>query len=133
MIGLDTNVLVRFLTWDEPTQAQQATQYIQQHCTPQTPGRITLIVICELVWVLRSAYEISHGDILDTIERIANAAYFDVERIDLLRAALVQARENTLDLPDCLIALSNQQAGCRHTITLDKHAAKHNPFFHLLS
>ena len=56
MIGLDTNVLLRYLTQDDPKQAERANNLILSQCTLQEPGQISLVVLCELVWVLRGAY-----------------------------------------------------------------------------
>ena len=56
MIGLDTNVLVRYLTQDDPQQSARANNLIETQCTKNEPGWIALIVLCELVWVLRGAY-----------------------------------------------------------------------------
>jgi predicted nucleic-acid-binding protein len=55
MIGLDMNVLVRYLVQDDPGQSSKATQVIAQRCMRDAPGFVNRIVLCGLVWVLKSA------------------------------------------------------------------------------
>ena len=68
MIGLDTNVLVRFLVQDDPAQSALAAQLVEGRCHPDSPGLINRIVLCELVWVLESCYRYSRFQIVDVLE-----------------------------------------------------------------
>jgi len=56
MIGIDTNVLIRHLVQDDPGQSRAATHIMTKQCTRDDPGFINRIVLCEMVWVLESAY-----------------------------------------------------------------------------
>lgn len=56
MTGLDTNVLVRYIVQDDAKQARLATRHLESQCTPDSPGRINVIVLCELAWVLARGY-----------------------------------------------------------------------------
>lgn len=50
MIGLDTNVLVRYLAQDDPTQSPRATEIIEQEISKEKPGYISSVVLVETVW-----------------------------------------------------------------------------------
>ena len=82
MIGLDTNILVRYLVGDDPDQSQAAGQLIGSQCTQEKPGWINRIVVCELVWVLEGAYGYHRGQICEVLERLLRAAEleFDARR-----------------------------------------------------
>ncbi|MBV8165564.1 MAG: type II toxin-antitoxin system VapC family toxin [Alphaproteobacteria bacterium] len=122
MIGLDTNVLVRYLVQDDPVQAKQATRLIERHCTPDAPGCINLIVLCETVWVLTSAYGFSRDAISDVIDQLLHAIEIVVESEQTVVAALRLFRSGKIDFADALIAVRNQQLGCDHTATFDREA-----------
>ena len=70
MIGLDTNVLVRYLTQDDKAQAAAATRFIEKTLTPETPGFISLVALVEVVWVLETCYHCTRQDIAAIIERL---------------------------------------------------------------
>ena len=76
MIGLDTNVLVRYLTQDDPAQARKATQVIEAGVEQGEGFYLTSIVLCELVWVLEDAYGYNRGDIQAVLDRILRTAQF---------------------------------------------------------
>ena len=79
MIGIDTNVLVRHLVQDDPRQAHAATQVITKQCTRDNPGFINRIVLCELVWVLESAYGYSKDTIVNVLDRLLRTSQLRVE------------------------------------------------------
>lgn len=80
MIGLDTNVLVRYIVQDEPAQARSATQLIERVLTPEHPGFVNYVVICELVWVLESAYGFARAQIIPVLRQLL-ATVGDQDRI----------------------------------------------------
>jgi predicted nucleic-acid-binding protein len=84
MIGLDTKVLVRYLTQDDPAQAQKATQVIEEGAAQGEVFYITSIVLCELVWVLEDAYGYSRGDIPAVLDHILRTAQFRVDNKEQL-------------------------------------------------
>ncbi len=122
MIGLDTNVLVRYLVQDDPVQAKQAARLIERRCTPDDPGCINLIVLCETVWVLTSAYGFGRDAISDAIDQLLHAVEITVESDQTVVAALRLYRSSKIDFADALIAVRNQQLGCDHTATFDREA-----------
>lgn len=122
MIGLDTNVLVRYLTQDDPAQSTQANSVIEQ-LSPAQPGVISHIVLCELVWVLSRAYKYSREQIAEVIHAVLTCQEFQVERVDLAELALLDCQQGNADYSDYLIARRHQQMGVRYTVTFDRKAA----------
>ncbi len=125
MIGLDTNVLVRYITQDEPRQASRATRLIEQRCTPEAPGRISLVVMCELVRVLCGAYGYGKEEVAGVLEQILLTAAFEVEEESLAWQALDAWKAGKADYSDYLVVLSNRHAGCEATFTFDRKLARH--------
>ena len=130
MIGLDTNVLVRYLTQDEPRQAARATRLIESRCTEESPCRISLIVLCELVWVLCRAYGYTKEEVAGVLQQALITSELEVEDESLAWQALEAWRSGTADYADYLVILSNVQAGCDATYTFDRKLARH-PAAHL--
>ena len=123
MIGLDTNVLVRYLTQDDAKQATQATRLIEQAIRSDEPLFINSIVLCELSWVLTRAYDFSKNDLAGVFEKILLARQFDIEDKSIVWNALALFKEGKADFADCLIGVKNQKAGCRATFSFDAMAS----------
>lgn len=123
MIGLDTNILVRYIVEDDPKQTKLSRHVIEKQLNPKKPGFINQIVLCELVWVFESIYKIPRNDIAATLQRVLETNAFVVERADLAWRALEQYRGNQ-DFADVLIALTNTAYKCDYTITFDQGAAR---------
>jgi predicted nucleic-acid-binding protein len=128
LIGLDTNVLVRYLIRDDIAQASAAAKLIARHCSREQPGRVTLVVLCELVWVLSRAYRFSSLDIAGTIEKLLQTAELEIEDADTAWAALRLYRSEGADYADAVIGLCNRKAGCEVTATFDAAAAQRANF-----
>ena len=128
MIGVDTNVLVRYIVQDDPAQSHAATRYLERHCTAKSPGYICLIVLCELVWVLDSAYHYQRKHIAEVLKGVLDAAEFDIEQADIARRAWMEYDAGVGDFADCLIGQLNTNAGADHTATFDRRAGKHEMF-----
>lgn len=126
MIGLDTNILVRYITQDDPEQSALASKLIEQNCSRESPGYINHIVLCELVWVLRRCYKVEEQQALQVIEQILRTVQFLVQNPQVVWKALKLARKNKADFPDCLITHINLAGGCITTVTLDRAAAEIN-------
>ena len=123
MIGIDTNVLVRYVVQDDARQAATASHFIETTLSDDDPGWIASIVLCEFVWVLDTAYGYARNAIAATLERLFEVDRFHVEEPSLAWRALDAYREGG-DFADALIALGNEHAGCDYTATFDKGAAK---------
>ena len=132
MKGLDTNVLVRYLAQDDPSQSTQATQYIEMYCTTDSPCFISQIVLCELAWVLENNYNQSRDDIASMFENILQVSQLEVMESEAVWRALNDYQNSNVDFPDHLLARINEARGCTETMTFDKKASK-QPGFKLLS
>ena len=124
MIGLDTNVLVRYLVQDDAAQAAAATALIEAECTAHDPGWIDHIVLCEIVWVLESAYGYERRLIAAVIGQILATSEFSVELPEQVRAALAHFQRGVADFADHLIGRRNRDRGCEFTFTFDRKAAR---------
>lgn len=131
MTGLDTHVLVRYLTQDDPIQTRRANAVIAAAVARGEPCSIAAVVLCELVWVLREAYRLDKGTVVATLERVLNTAQFVVERADLARRALDDFRRGGGDFADYLIGWVNRQSGCSATATFDR-ALRSSSLFRVL-
>jgi len=120
MIGLDTNVLVRYLMQDDAAQASRASAAIESVAGRGERLRLTAITLCELVWVLESAYRQTRADVARALDQIVRTADFDLEHVDHVRTAIEQYRTTPADFADALIGLLNAAAGCEHTLTFDR-------------
>lgn len=120
MKGLDTNVLVRYLVQDDPAQANRANRYIERHCTTDDRCLINNIVLCELVWVLESAYGYKKAIIAEALEKLFMTSGFEFEDKNLAWVAFNDYRIKNADFADCLIGRMNQGLGCDETVTFDK-------------
>ena len=125
MIGLDTNVLVRYLTQDDPDQASAANRLIETQCTAEDPGFVSLLVLCELVWVLRSAYGCGKETIANLLERLLTAAELKVAQEEIAWRALRAYQQGPADFPDYCILFANREAGCTLTYSFDRKFCQH--------
>lgn len=120
MIGLDTNVLVRFLTQDDPGQSARANALIESECSRSDPGYVSVVVLCELVWVLRGAYRYEKTVLVDVLDGLLEAAELYVEDEDVVRRALNAYQDGSADFADYIIACGNEAAGCGATYSFDQ-------------
>lgn len=128
MIGIDTNVLVRYIVQDEPKQARAATAFLETACTAEEPGRICLVVLCELSWVLARAYRYERDAIGHILEKLLTAAELEVEQSAIAWRALRAYRTGPAEFADYVIVYLNDSAEVEYTITLDRKAARHALF-----
>lgn len=131
MKGVDTNVLVRYLVRDEATQERAALAFVEAATRAAEPILVNAIVLCELVWVLRSAYGYSKPEVAAAVEKILSAEQFEIEDIDAAWLALGDFRAGRADYADCLIGRRNASLGCATTATFDGRL-KGLPGFELL-
>lgn len=126
MIGVDTNLLVRYLTKDDEQQWQSATSILQSGETCFIPN----IVLCELVWVLRGKpYQYPKADILSTLEAMLQTPVFEYENRPLVYQALQRTKQGKADFSDYLIGAICQQAGCEQTATFDRKLKTESGFY----
>jgi predicted nucleic-acid-binding protein len=120
MIGLDTNVLVRYLTQDNPAQFAKAAAFIDAASEREERFLVNTPVLCELVWVLTAVYDYSREEIAEALEQIFTTAQFEIERLDEARQALGDFRSSKADFSDALIGRMNRSLGAKHTVTFDR-------------
>jgi predicted nucleic-acid-binding protein len=126
--GLDTNVLVRYLTEDDPVQARRAAAWITTAVARGERCYISPVVLCELAWVLRAAYRISKADLLLTLDRVLATTQFVIGEKDVVRAAVETYRAGRAEFADYLIGALHQDAGCDRTATFDRRLRGTAPF-----
>ena len=122
MIGVDTNVLVRYLAQDEPGQSAAAAALIDGF-TADSPGFISTVTLVETVWVLARAYRTPRATIASVIEGLLRAQELIVEQSEAHYLALGLFQSSNADFADAVIALSGRRAGCVETVTFDRNAA----------
>ncbi|RGP35281.1 PIN domain-containing protein [Pseudotabrizicola alkalilacus] len=121
-IGLDTNVLVRFLVQDDAGQAKAAQDLIAT-LSEAEPGFVCREVLVELVWVLERAYALSRADIALALDGLLEARELVIETADRAAIAVDRYRKGGPGFADQMIALAGQGAGCQTTVTFDRKAA----------
>ncbi len=130
MKGLDTNVLVRYLTQDDPDQSRRANAFLQEAASKGERCFIGSVVLCELVWVLRGAYGYERDDVCMVLEKLLSTVEFSIEDKELAYRALEDYRTGG-DFADHLIGWRNGKVGCDVTVTFDRDL-KNNPRFIVL-
>ena len=123
MIGLDTNVIVRYLAQDDRAQSALATKLIEGTLTAEEPGFVSVVVLAEIVWVLESCYGVSRREIGELVERMLRVKQLRFQDADSAWQALRAFRAGKSDFADCLIERIGHARECDHTLTFDKLAA----------
>lgn len=123
MIGLDTNVLVRYIMQDDVRQAASATRLIES-LSADAPGFVPLVAVVELGWVLTSAYALDRGQLVQAFENLLRSREITIERAETVWKAIRLFRDSNADFADCLIERSAAAAGCARMMTFDRSAAK---------
>lgn len=124
MIGLDTNVLVRYLTQDDPAQSALATRLIESKLSAAEPGYIGLVVLVETAWVLQSLYRATAAELRATIGDLLDSRQLVVEQRAVVAQALATSASSNTEFPDALIAECAMAAGCKKTMTFDRLAVR---------
>jgi predicted nucleic-acid-binding protein len=122
MIGLDTNIVVRYLTHDDPVQAAAAVRVMDSLST-ESPGFLSLIVIAELVWVLEVSYHFKKNEIMQVLDTLLRSKELVIEQSEVVSQALRKFSASRADFAACLIERCGHVAECQYTATFDQHAA----------
>jgi predicted nucleic-acid-binding protein len=123
MIGLDTNVLVRYIMQDDAKQSAKASKLIES-LTPEEPGFFPLVAVVELGWVLSSSYGLKREQLTQAFDALLQTKEIVIECADQVRRALRTFSTTNADFADCLIERAASSAGCHRTMTFDTTAAK---------
>lgn len=124
MIGLDTNILVRYLTQDDTVQSLKAAEIIEQRLTEEDPGFVSIVVMVEIVWVLDRAYGLAAHEIAAAIERLLQAEVLVVEHEQEVFPAMIALKEGQGSFADAVIAALGARANCSCTLTFDQKALR---------
>ena len=124
MVGLDTNILIRYLTQDDPIQSAKATEIMERRLTEQNPGFVSVVAMAEIVWVLDRAYGLPDREIVAAIERMLQADVLLVESEQEVFTAMTLLKQGRGSFADALIANLGTRAGCLHTLSFDEKALR---------
>jgi predicted nucleic-acid-binding protein len=128
MIGLDTNIVVRYLTQDDPVQSAKATEIFERRLTEEQPGFISLVTMAETAWVLERTYHRSGREIANAVEAMLQANSLLIQNEQEVFTAMVALKSGQGSFADALIAALGQWAGCGSTLTFDKKASRMDGF-----
>jgi predicted nucleic-acid-binding protein len=123
MIGLDTNVLVRYIVQDDLAQSRKATMLIES-LTDESPGFVSIAALVELVWVVQGCYAASKDDTVAILDRLSRTRTLRLENMDVVSKAVRVYAASSADFADCLIESAGSHAQCSHTATFDGNASK---------
>jgi predicted nucleic-acid-binding protein len=124
MIGLDTNVLVRFLVRDDEAQYEKARRLIRREVNSGRQVFVSLLVLLETEWVLRSRYGAGKSELLAVVSGLLDAGDLEVEDEASVEEALYHWKDSAAGFTDCLIGARNRRIGCTATATFDAKAAR---------
>jgi predicted nucleic-acid-binding protein len=124
MIGLDTNILVRYLTEDDPVQSAKATEILERRLTGKNPGFVSVVAMVETVWVLDRAYFLTAREIATAIERLLQIDVLAIENEQEVFTAMVALKQGRGSFADALIAELGTRVGCTRTLTFDRKATR---------
>ena len=128
MIGLDSNVIVRYLAQDDVRQATIATRFIEGSLSAEVRGFVSIVTLAEVVWVMASNYRAARAAVADIVEGLLTAPQLAIEKADVIWRALRAFRESKANFSDAVIVELGRDAGCSKTVTFDRHAAAHPGF-----
>lgn len=128
MIGLDSNILIRYVTQDDPIQSAKATEIIEQRLTEENPGFVSVVAMVETVWVLDRAYGLSTQEIATAVERMLQTAVLVVEDEQEIFTAMIALKEGKGSFADAVIAALGSRAGCSCTLTFGRKALRLSGF-----
>ena len=124
MIGLDTNILVRYLTQDDPVQSAKATEILEHRLTEKNLGFVSVVAMVETVWVLDRAYSLTAQEIATAIERLLQVDVLAIENEQEVFTAMVVLKQRRGTFVDALIAELGARVGCTSTLTFDQKAIR---------
>ena len=124
MIGLDANIIIRYLVQDDPEQSAIACRILEEELSAINKGHICPVVLCEVIWVLLRSYKQKKEKILTVIRTLLLASNIEIQHSDSVWRALRDYESGTADFSDYLIAHINKDCGATFTLTFDNNAAK---------
>ncbi|CAD7041400.1 PIN domain-containing protein [Pseudorhizobium endolithicum] len=132
MIGIDTNVLLRFLMKDDPKQHASAAEFFRARSS-ESPAYISLFVFAEACWVMSRSYGFKNQQIATVFLGLLDSREVVFEDPALMREVFSAAGLTSFDVADYLVAEYAKRAGCLATVTFDIKAARTVPGMELLT
>jgi predicted nucleic-acid-binding protein len=132
LIGLDTNIVVRMMSGDDPEQVEKVRLFLEAR-SAHDPAYISAVVLAETIWVLESRLRYSRPAVLAAIDQLLASSDLCIEFGDRLGVLLQDRRSGRIDIADHLVAWSAEAAGCSHTVTFDRRAERAIPSMNLLA
>ena len=124
MIGVDTNVLVRYIVQDDPFQSDTATRFFESELSAENKGFVTSVVLCEVAWVLARTFKLDRIELSQVLERLLGANVLAHEDAHSALIALREFRTSRLSFADCLIAQACKRFGCTEIVTFDANFSR---------
>jgi len=124
VIGLDTNVIVRYLTQDDPTQSATATRIFEHVLSERDPGFVSIVAMVETVGVLERAYGFGAKAIASAVEVLLAIDVLSIQFEQQVFAAMLELKSNRGSFADALIGELGAEAGCSRTVTFDRRATR---------
>jgi predicted nucleic-acid-binding protein len=128
MIGLDTNILIRYLAQDDPIQSAKATKIIERRLTEENPGFVSAVAMVETVWVLDRGYGLGSDEIAAAIERMLQIDVLVVQNEQEVFTAMIALKQRKGSFADAIILALGARAGCPYTLTFDRKASRLSGF-----
>jgi len=122
VIGLDTNILVRYIAQDDKTQSPLATRVVETQCSATDPGFVAQVVLAEVVWVSESRYGATRAEVAQIVRRVLGIRQLRVQDAEIAWQALRAFETGKADFADCLIERTAAAAGCERILSFDKKA-----------
>jgi predicted nucleic-acid-binding protein len=124
MIGLDSNIIVRYLTQDDPMQSAKAREIVERRLTEEKPGFVSIVAVVETVWVLERAYGQRPHEIVGAVERMLQTDVLVIENEQEVFTAMIALKEGQGSFADAVIAALGARVGCSSTLTFDRKALR---------
>ena len=129
MVGIDTNVLIRYLLQDDAEQSVVANEFFETKISALEKGFVCSVVLCEVVWVLRRSYAVERHAIAEILSRLLSLDRIEVEHEECAIRAVSDFAEGTADFSDYYLARVNKEKHhAATTVTFDKNAAQSDLF-----
>ncbi len=122
MIGIDTNVLVRFVMQDDPKQAKHANAFFAS-LSDQNKGFLSVTTMIESVWVLERVYQVTREQVFALLKQLLKSSDIQLEQLQIVNEATKLYMAGA-DFADAMIACASRAAGCSRTVTFDRDAIK---------
>jgi predicted nucleic-acid-binding protein len=124
MIGLDTNILVRYLVQGDPIQSPQATEILERRLSEREPGYVSVVAMTETVWVLQRTYRLGDPAVAAVIEGLLRTDAVVIQNEQEVFAAMIALKDGRGSFADALIGALDTKAGCLRTLTFDQGALR---------